>query len=92
MKYKKKPVTVEAVRFKIDKDLPDWFMDKVTDCTITLYETGSCSIKTLEGTMIADYGDYIIRGIQGEVYPCKPDIFEKTYEKVQISRYATRGL
>jgi hypothetical protein len=39
-------------------------------------------IKTLEGTMIADYGDWIIKGVKGEFYPCKPDIFEQTYEKV----------
>lgn len=39
-------------------------------------------IPTLEGVMIAREGDYIIRGIEGELYPCKPDIFEKTYERV----------
>jgi len=39
-------------------------------------------IKTLEGTMCADIGDYIIKGVNGEFYPCKPDIFEKIYEKV----------
>ena len=39
------------------------------------------AIQTLEGTMIASVGDYIIRGVNGELYPCKPDIFEKTYEK-----------
>lgn len=39
-------------------------------------------IKTLEGTMHADNGDYIIKGVKGEIYPCKPDIFEATYEKV----------
>lgn len=41
-------------------------------------------IETLEGTMIAHPGDYIIKGIQGEIYPCKPDIFEQTYEKVGV--------
>ena len=40
------------------------------------------AIDTLEGTMRVDYGDYIIKGIQGEFYPCKPDIFEQTYEEV----------
>ena len=43
-----------------------------------------CDIKTLEGTMRAYTGDYIIRGVNGEIYPCKPDIFEKTYEKVEV--------
>jgi len=42
-----------------------------------------CHIHTLEGTMTANIGDYIIKGVNGELYPCKPDIFEKTYEKVQ---------
>lgn len=38
---------------------------------------------TLEGTMIAEVGDYIIKGVRGEIYPCKPDIFEQTYEEVK---------
>ena len=42
-----------------------------------------CEIKTLEGTMKASAGDYIIRGVNGEIYPCKPDIFEKTYEPAE---------
>lgn len=45
--------------------------------------TGDLMIKTLEGTMKADIGDYIIKGVNGEFYPCKPDIFEKTYEEVK---------
>jgi len=40
-------------------------------------------ISTLEGTMVASYGDWIIRGVKGELYPCKPDIFEVTYERVE---------
>lgn len=52
------------------------------------FENGSCQLgtlmlKTLEGDMKASIGDYIIKGVQGEIYPCKPDIFEKTYEKVE---------
>ena len=90
MKYLKKPVIVEAFRFYVDY-MPDWFMYKVKDNTITLrncdYKRYSineayCEIETLEGTMIARGGDYIIRGIQGEIYPCKYDIFIKTYEKI----------
>lgn len=82
MKYRKKPLEVEAFIMGID-DIPDWFMDKVTSNEIILSRNVNetyCYIKTLEGTMKADYGDYIIKGINGEVYPCKPDIFEKTYE------------
>lgn len=82
MKYKKKPVEIEAVRFMIDDILPDWFMDRVTDNIIITHADGTCDIKTLEGTMRADNGDFIILGVNGEVYPCKPDIFEKTYEQV----------
>ncbi|AOP14014.1 hypothetical protein ETA57_05175 [Bacillus licheniformis] len=91
-KYKKKPVVVEA--FKYGAPWPDWFHDKVTSndvITHAAYESGSpferntglwCEIKTLGGVMIAKEGDYIIRGVEGELYPCKPDIFEKTYERV----------
>ena len=43
----------------------------------------TADIETLEGTMHADYGDYIIKGVNGELYPCKPDIFEKTYEAME---------
>ena len=80
-KYKRKPAIIEAVRYMIDDILPDWFMDKVSDKTITTHKNGTCHIKTLEGMMRSEYGDYIILGVNGEVYPCKPDIFEKTYER-----------
>lgn len=73
MKYRKKPVVVEAFRLGIDY-IPDWFMDKVTTNEIILHGTS--------GVMHAEYGDYIIQGVKGEIYPCKPDIFEKTYEMV----------
>ena len=88
--YKKKPITIEAFQLGIDY-IPDWFMDKVTSNDIILHGSSSgfehhddtsAEIKTLEGTMHADFGDYIIRGIKGEIYPCKPDIFEATYEKL----------
>lgn len=45
--------------------------------------TGTLKIRTLEGDMIAAHGDYIIKGVKGEFYPCKPDIFEVTYETVE---------
>lgn len=80
MKYRKKPVVIEAFRYYIDPR-PDWFQDLVTLNEIITYET-HCNINTLEGTMRGDYGDYIIQGVKGEIYPCKPDIFEMTYEKV----------
>lgn len=107
MKYRKKPVIVDALqwngdllqidemlnflggstqKFDFDKEYEieeptfkmklwypdlDGFMDEVT-----------LDIKTLEGLMHVSKGDYVIKGVNGEYYPCKPDIFEKTYEKV----------
>lgn len=91
MKYRKKPVVIEAFQLN-DRGLvgEDWFWDKVTDNTIITHDFGKfypnpawCEIKTLEGTMIAQSGDYIIKGVNGEIYPCKADIFEKTYEIVE---------
>lgn len=89
MKYRKKPVVIEAVKLERRFPWPDWFHDAVTNNQIITHGLGKfgegkvyCEIKTLEGTMIADDGDYIIKGIKGEMYPCKPDIFEMTYESV----------
>ena len=88
MKYRKKPITVEAFKLK-NKGLikEDWFWDAVQNGTINphnfeIFNSGPswCEINTLEGRMIAKAGDYIIRGVNGEIYPCKADIFEKTYE------------
>lgn len=81
-KYRKKPVIIDAFRFMIDDTIPDWFSEKVINNTIITYKDGTCSINTLEGVMTSSYGDYIIQGVKGEVYACKPDIFEQTYELV----------
>ena len=84
MKYRKKPVVIEAFEFAKD-NIPDWFMDKVTSNEIILHGDYRhlmwADIRTLEGVMRADRGDFVIQGVNLEVYPCKPDIFEKTYEK-----------
>ena len=94
-KYRKKPVVIEAVQWTGENlaevltftgKHPDW--DKWFD-SFEHYEAYVRAddmifkIKTLEGTMTASPGDWIIRGVNGEHYPCKPDIFEKTYEKVE---------
>lgn len=88
MKYKKKPVVIEAFQLN-DRGLirEDWFWDAVSQNNIIIHNFGKyndeaawCEIKTLEGTMTAKTGDYIIKGVKGEIYPCKPDIFEETYE------------
>lgn len=83
MKYRKKPVVIEAIQFTQDsKDqcfnfvtcnrMPSWDDEGILTLTI----------QTLEGNMVASMGDYIIKGVRGEFYPCKPEIFEATYEKV----------
>jgi hypothetical protein len=81
MKFRKRPVVVEAVRFVKPYKQVKKFAPELNFCKD--YGRVSCVfIKTLEGVMRADVGDWIIRGVNGEFYPCKPDIFEKTYEAV----------
>lgn len=85
-KYRKKPVVIEAMLFtdETKEDVRIW-------CTNLQYnispsynnENKPCLIiPTLEGDMICNFGYYLIKGVNGEFYPCKPDIFEKTYEIV----------
>jgi hypothetical protein len=89
MKFRKKPVVIEAHRLG-DDGWPDAIWDGVNTNQIVLHlgrdgakrVIGYAEIHTMEGTMRADIGDYIIRGVKGEFYPCKPDIFEATYEAV----------
>lgn len=89
-KYRKKPVEVEAFKFYVDA-FPDWFTNAVTENEVILHDcnhkksfkVSRCEIKTLEGTMVAHEGDYIVKGVKGELYPCKPEIFEATYEKAE---------
>ena len=79
--YRKKPIVIEAMQLNMRN------RDKILDFaqgSITLkwddgYLVGAY-VQTLEGCMYAPYGDYIIRGVDGEYYPCKPSVFEKTYE------------
>lgn len=93
-KYRKKPVIVEAIKWDGDNELEiknfvgnNLIIDLVREPMLT--EKGfipkwvELYIKTLEGDMKANRGDYIIKGVNGEFYPCKPDIFEKTYEEVE---------
>ncbi|WP_024427159.1 hypothetical protein [Bacillus safensis] len=84
-KYRKKPVVVEAVLFE-DTLESITTIAEMTRHTTTQIDYGhnpiTLRIPTLEGVMTAQVGDYIIRGVEGEFYPCKPKIFEKTYEKV----------
>lgn len=78
--YRKKPVIIEAIQLtegNIDS-LIKFCGDKIKSHPLT-----GVVIETLEGNMLASKGDYIIKGIKGEFYPCKPDIFEATYEPVK---------
>lgn len=77
-KYRKKPVVIEAVQWTGNND--DDIMEFVPTGRFGDDDDGGVYIMTLEGEMRASVGDYIIKGVQGEFYPCKPDIFEQTYE------------
>lgn len=79
-KYRKKPVEIEAVQWTGDNLAELRKMDGFN--SVHTCFGGRLSIKTLEGMMFASVGDYIIKGVQGEFYPCKPDIFEQTYDIV----------
>lgn len=86
-KYRKKPVEIEAIEF-IDtperiEEIFNFMENETMRVDYSVYCRPAVLIETLEGTMRADVGDYIIKGINGEFYPCKPDIFKKTYEEVE---------
>lgn len=85
-KYRKKPVVIEAIQFKDDPDTLieiQEFMQSELRISYENSDTPVIKIETLEGVMDASIGDWIIKGVNGEFYPCKPDIFEKTYEAVE---------
>ena len=95
MKYRKIPVVIEAFQYNgslLDDSgkclKPDWIEEARNNETLVVEMKGGrrksgIYIRTLEGEMHVDVGDYIIQGVNGEIYPCKPDIFEKTYVKVE---------
>jgi hypothetical protein len=92
MKFFKKPVVIEAVQIskRMGITAPDWFQDAVTSKTVITHGMGKFTrdvpwveIHTLEGVMIGNEHDWIIRGVEGELYPCKRSIFEATYEPVR---------
>lgn len=95
LKFRKKPVVIEATQWTGDNFDSLWLWggglnegeNLNRDAKILLYGSGEDSynrltVETLEGSMTASVGDWIIKGIKGEFYPCKPDIFEATYEPV----------
>ena len=80
MKFRKKPVVIEAMNYRGYEDF-NLIRDFVGD-SLPLHDMGDgkLGITTLEGVMAANPGDWIIKGVKGEFYPCKPDIFDATYE------------
>ena len=85
-KYRKKPVVIEAFLHTEDstvtQEIALWVVEAFKSGT--LYDDGAAlMVKTLEGPLRVSDGDWIIRGIKGELYPCKPDIFAATYEAVE---------
>ena len=97
MKYRKKPVVIDAVQWTGEnkREMFDFLMEY--HCTDQYMSAegknfyidnqkvpGGLVIKTLEGEHLANIGDYIIKGVHGEFYPCKPDIFKETYEEVVV--------
>lgn len=86
-KFRKKPVIIDAIQISKNNldDVRDFMGGEAhrnIDFAIN-YGAGWVSITTLEGRMVANPGDWIIKGVKGEFYPCKPDIFEATYEEVK---------
>ena len=91
MKYRKKPVVIEAVKFSMyDEEadqllfdtVPHWIECAIGEEILYLDDEHNLKVYTLEGEHLVSKGDYVIQGIKGELYPCKPDIFEMTYEKL----------
>ena len=90
MKYRKKPIIIEAIQYTGNngQQIRDWSNGACYDSPVLELRAGNptgeyIQIDTLEGVMTAIVGDWIIRGIKGEFYPCKPDIFSATYEEIK---------
>lgn len=89
MKFRKKPVVIEAFQWWPGKEFPMPEFSELNPLAlmdgpegqVTMYDDRKLVIKTLEGEIKASPGDWIIKGVNGEFYPCKPDIFAKTYEE-----------
>lgn len=85
-KYTKKPITIDAFRFGFDKT-PEWFDAKVAEGDARLEPNGDspefAKITTLEGTLKAQIGDWIAKGIKGEIYPIKHEIFVGLYDPAE---------
>ncbi len=83
-RYRKKPIVIEAVQFKATTES----FNEILAMGLTRFSPGVMGsntfiIETLEGDLIVSNGDFVIKGVKGEFYPCKPDIFERTYEEAE---------
>jgi len=78
--FRKKPVVIQALKWTGEEGSWLEMVDFVGESLIGRPEFNNVKIKTLEGEIYVTKGDFIIKGVNGEFYPCKPDIFEKTYE------------
>ena len=82
LRWRKKPVEIDAYLHDLCNEIPDWLAEASKDNRAAFLSDNTIAIHTLEGTMRAEVGDWIIRGVKGELYPCKPDIFAATYDPV----------
>lgn len=85
-KYRKKPVVIEAIQYiglENMVEIQEFVGDNLTIYADEINSVFTLVIHTLEGDMKVDFNDYVVKGVNGEFYPYKPDIFEKTYEKVE---------
>ena len=83
MRYKKRPIVIDALKWEggVD-DMFDWADSLSSETLMSFGKIEGLFIETLEGRMSVSLGDFVICGLNGEFYPCKPDIFEMTYEEV----------
>ncbi len=81
-KFRKKPIVIEAIQYDGTNEKAHEIY-KLSTRNVSFIPGKELTIRTLEGAMTANVGDWIIKGVAGEVYPCKPDIFEATYEPVE---------
>lgn len=79
-KFRKKPVVIDAYHHDLQHEIPEWLLEANKADQVGFLSDNEVAIFTREGTMRAAIGDWIIRGVKGEIYPCKPDIFAATYE------------
>lgn len=95
MKFRKKPVVIEAVQWDGTPEVASRIVEWSQGDAVVAYPAhyadpqlgpGMMLIRTFEGNLRASVGDWIIKGVQGEFYPCKPDIFEATYDSVNAER------